>query len=142
VSRRRQKNLARERRASITTPTERPIVTIAQYGPDDKTVTKVVASVVRNRDGHVIALKRWMGVDVAVSEKVWSELFEFVDAQPVVAVVVTKGVAGCVHEEGEDYPEGQSCPFCPFWADRDRWATASPSAMTIAEFRRRRLGLL
>ena len=28
---------------------------------------------------------------------------------------------GCPHEEGVDYPEGQICPQCPFWAHRDRW---------------------
>ena len=22
---------------------------------------------------------------------------------------------GCPHEEGEDFPEGEDCPFCPFW---------------------------
>jgi hypothetical protein len=25
------------------------------------------------------------------------------------------------HEEGVDYPEGQSCPHCPYWAGRDRF---------------------
>ena len=24
-------------------------------------------------------------------------------------------------EEGVDYPEGQTCPSCPYWANRDRW---------------------
>jgi hypothetical protein len=31
-------------------------------------------------------------------------------------------IIGCPHEEGVDYPEGQSCPRCPFWAHRDRWS--------------------
>jgi hypothetical protein len=22
---------------------------------------------------------------------------------------------GCPHEEGEDFPHGEDCPFCPFW---------------------------
>jgi hypothetical protein len=22
---------------------------------------------------------------------------------------------GCPHEEGEDFPVGEDCPFCPFW---------------------------
>ena len=22
---------------------------------------------------------------------------------------------GCPHEEGEDFPLGEDCPFCPFW---------------------------
>ena len=27
---------------------------------------------------------------------------------------------GCQHEEGIDYPEGELCPDCPFWAGRER----------------------
>jgi hypothetical protein len=30
-------------------------------------------------------------------------------------------IIGCPHEEGIDYPEGEKCPQCPFWASRDRW---------------------
>jgi hypothetical protein len=30
-----------------------------------------------------------------------------------------------VHEEGIDYPEGEACPRCPFWAGRDRWTGQS-----------------
>jgi hypothetical protein len=26
------------------------------------------------------------------------------------------------HEERIDYPEGEACPQCPFWAGRDRFA--------------------
>jgi hypothetical protein len=25
---------------------------------------------------------------------------------------------GCPHEEGEDFPDGEDCPFCPFWAGK------------------------
>jgi hypothetical protein len=31
------------------------------------------------------------------------------------------------HEEGIDYPEGKTCPQCPFWASRDRWTGESLS---------------
>jgi len=27
---------------------------------------------------------------------------------------------GLPHEEGIDYPDGSSCPKCPYWAGRDR----------------------
>jgi hypothetical protein len=30
-------------------------------------------------------------------------------------------IIGCPHEEGIDYPEGKSCPQCPYWAGRDRF---------------------
>lgn len=115
-----------------------PIVTIAQYGPDDKTATKIVASVVRGADSSIHALKRWVGTDVTTSPKVGREVAEFVEAQRPAKVVVTTGVVGCVHEEGEDYPSGQACPFCPFWKNRDRWAKANLITMTSSQFRRRR----
>jgi hypothetical protein len=36
-------------------------------------------------------------------------------------VVMSDGIIGCPHEEGIDYPDGQVCPQCPYWAHRDRW---------------------
>ena len=38
------------------------------------------------------------------------------------SVIVTDGLIGCPHEEGIDYPEGKSCPQCPYWAGHDRFA--------------------
>jgi hypothetical protein len=29
--------------------------------------------------------------------------------------VATDRNRGCPHEEGEDFPHGEDCPFCPFW---------------------------
>lgn len=29
--------------------------------------------------------------------------------------LATDGNIGCPHEEGEDFPSGEDCPFCPFW---------------------------
>jgi hypothetical protein len=39
----------------------------------------------------------------------------------VKSVVMPDRIIGCPHEEGIDYPEGESCPQCPFWEGRDRW---------------------
>lgn len=36
-------------------------------------------------------------------------------------MAMTDSILGCPHEEGIDYPEGGSCPQCPFWSGRDRW---------------------
>ena len=30
-------------------------------------------------------------------------------------VAMSRGNMGCPHEEGEDFPHGEDCPFCPFW---------------------------
>lgn len=32
--------------------------------------------------------------------------------------VMMEEIFGCPHEEGIDYPVGEVCPECPFWADR------------------------
>jgi hypothetical protein len=39
-------------------------------------------------------------------------------------VVMADRIIGCPHEEGVDYPDGEKCPSCPFWATRDRWSGA------------------
>jgi hypothetical protein len=36
-------------------------------------------------------------------------------------VIITDRIIGCPHEEGDDYPEGEPCPMCDFWKNRDRW---------------------
>ena len=33
-------------------------------------------------------------------------------------VAMTEGNMGCPHEEGEDFPVGGDCPFCPFWTGK------------------------
>lgn len=36
-------------------------------------------------------------------------------------VVMSDRIIGGPHEDGIDYPHGQTCPVCPFRATRDRW---------------------
>ena len=43
------------------------------------------------------------------------ELQEFFRQHGVRSVAMSEGNMGCPHEEGEDFPEGEDCPFCPFW---------------------------
>jgi hypothetical protein len=91
-----------------------PVGTVAFYGPDDKTTTKVAAAVIR-REGAEPVLRRWVGTDVATSPKVQKELQEFFGQHAVRSVAMAEGNMGCPHEEGEDFPVGEDCPFCPFW---------------------------
>lgn len=51
-----------------------------------------------------------------------SAMQRFIDQHAARTVVVADRIIGCPHEEGIDYPEGQTCPDCPFWATRDRWS--------------------
>jgi hypothetical protein len=91
-----------------------PIGTEAMYGPDDKTTTKIAASVIL-RHGADPIMKRWVATDVTTNPKVRQELQEFFLEFGVKAVATSEGNMGCPHEEGEDFPEGEDCPFCPFW---------------------------
>lgn len=95
-----------------------PIGTVAYYGPDDKVTTKIVACVVRNDLDHNPILQRWVGTGVATDPKIADEVKRLFARHGVKSVVFTGGIIGCPHEEGADFPVGQDCPFCPFWAGK------------------------
>jgi hypothetical protein len=97
------------------TPLSRfPIGTIAIYGPNDEITTKIVASVIIADDAEPI-LERWVSTDVLENPKVQREIKEFFARHSVKSVATSEGNMGCPHEEGEDFPEGDDCPFCPYW---------------------------
>lgn len=94
-----------------------PIGTLVYYGPDDTTVTKIVAGVLASRDADLLKLT-WNGEGIAQNHAVIAEVGKFFKKHRVKKVVMTGSVAGCPHEEGIDYALGDECPFCPFWADK------------------------
>ncbi len=93
---------------------EFPIGTIAYYGPDDKTTTKIVAGVIEEEEAEPI-LKRWVATNVTTSPKVQQEIDDFFTQHRVTRVGMSDGNLGCPHEEGKDFPLGGDCPFCPWW---------------------------
>ena len=93
---------------------EYPIGTVALYGPDDKTTTKIAAGVITSPTAEPI-IRRWVATDVTTNPKVQREMKDFFAGHGVRSVAVSEGNMGCPHEEGEDFPEGTDCPFCPFW---------------------------
>lgn len=74
-------------------------------------------------DGADPIMQRWFSDegDVRTDPRITSEILQFMSDHGVKSVVVTDRIIGCPHEEGIDYPDGQVCPQCPFWANRDRW---------------------
>jgi hypothetical protein len=94
-----------------------PIGTVAMYGPDDKTTTKIAAGVILH-DGAEAIMQRWMATDVTTNPKVQQELKDFFLQHDVKQVAMSQGNMGCPHEEGEDFPHGEDCPFCPFWKSK------------------------
>jgi hypothetical protein len=99
-----------------TTPQEAqfPVGTVAMYGPDDTTTTKIAAGVIVRRGAKPI-MRRWVATDVTTSPKVRQEMKEFFRQHGVKQVAMSHGNMGCPHEEGKDFPIGEDCPFCPFW---------------------------
>lgn len=101
-----------------------PVVTVAFYGPDDKLATKVAVSVILTESNEPDVLNRWFsegGLDVRHDPEIGEQILAFLKPYAPRSTVVTDGIIGCPHEEGTDYPEGTSCPQCPFWAGRDRF---------------------
>jgi hypothetical protein len=95
-------------------PMQYPMGTIAYYGPDDKTTTKIAAGVFTAENSEAI-IKRWVATDVTIYPKIQREIQEFFKEHGVKSVAMSDGNMGCPHEEGEDFPDGVDCPFCPFW---------------------------
>ncbi len=89
-----------------------PIGTVALYGPDDKTTTKIVAGVILEEDAEPI-IERWVGTDVMENPKVQQGIEDLFAKHGVKSVAATDQNMGCPHEEGEDFPVGEDCPFCP-----------------------------
>jgi hypothetical protein len=100
-----------------------PIATIAFYGPTDVFASKVAVAVFRTEGQEPEVLERFFsqGTDVRFDEGVGEKVLSLIQSYGVQSVVMTDGILGCPHEEGIDYPNGASCPQCPFWAGRDRW---------------------
>ena len=99
-----------------------PVATVALYGPDDITATKLTVGIVPAEDAGVADLRRWFseGTDIRNDADVAEEVLAFIDAAGAKSIAMTDRIIGCPHEEGIDY-DGATCPACPFWAGRDRW---------------------
>ena len=100
-----------------------PVATVAFYGSDDKRATKVAVGIVRTEGAEPSLLERWFSheSDVRRDRGIGQQILGFLERHGARSVVLSDGIIGCPHEEGVDYPEGQPCPHCPFWANRDRW---------------------
>jgi hypothetical protein len=100
-----------------------PLATVAFYGPDNTRASKVVVGIFRGEGQPVAAMKRWHSEegDVRFDESIAQEILKFIADESTHSVTGVDGLLGCPHEEGIDYPDGQVCPACPYWANRDRF---------------------
>lgn len=100
-----------------------PVATIAFYGPDDKRASKVAVGIISQAGADADPLQRWFSEeqDLRRDEETAYEIAAFVREHKVVTVTSVDRIIGCPHEEGIDYPDGEACPQCPFWRNRDRF---------------------
>ncbi len=99
-----------------------PIGTVAMYGPNDQVTTKIVASVIKSADSDPI-LERFVGTGIAEDDRVQEKINAFFESHNVTRIGAVDYNIGCPHEEGEDFPVGEDCPFCPFWQGKQGSAT-------------------
>jgi hypothetical protein len=101
-----------------------PVATVAFYGPNDKLASKVVVGVFLTKSDEPEFLERWYSEgdnDVREDFDIGEQILAFLKRHAPRSTVMTDGIIGCPHEEGVDYPEGTSCPQCPYWAGRNRF---------------------
>lgn len=100
-----------------------PVATVAFYGPDASRASKVAVGILPTEGGDVTELRKWSSetADLRRDITVIDEAIAFIEEHGAKTVVMSPGIIGCPHEEGPDYPEGEVCPLCPYWATRDRW---------------------
>lgn len=100
------------------------MATIAFYGPTGDRASKVAVGIVLAEGEGPSTMERWLtdDTDARNDPAILAEVERFLLAHQVKSVAMSDGLLGCPHEEGVDYQEGQSCPECPYWAGRTRFA--------------------
>ena len=99
-----------------------PVATVAFYGPDNSRASKLVCCIIQEEDADAVPIRKWFTEgDARKSEGLLGEVLLFIEENGAKSVVLTEQIIGCPHEEGVDYPEGESCPECSFWKGRDRF---------------------
>lgn len=117
-----------------------PLAIVVPYGSDDKTVTKLAVSIQLTRDSEPTFMERWTSTDILTNPRVSNEVFAFMRRYAVKSVMTANVVLGCTHEEGEDYPLGEDCPFCPFWKGKQGSGTDDSRWDNLDSVRIERLG--
>jgi hypothetical protein len=72
-------------------PVKYPIGTMAFYGPDDKTTTKIAAGVFKGPDSKAI-IKRWVATDVMTNPKIQQQIKDFFEQHGVKSVSMSVGI--------------------------------------------------
>jgi hypothetical protein len=100
-----------------------PKATLAFYGPDNKRASKAVLGIFLRDDVEAIIHRYFTeDTDARYAIDIQENILARIREHDVRSFIMMEKIFGCPHEEGIDYPEGESCPQCPFWKGRDRFA--------------------
>src|SRR4051812_36448362 len=88
---------------------ESPIGTVALYGPDDKTTTKIAAGVITTPAAEPI-VRRWVASDVTTNPKVRQEVKEFFAGHGVKSVAVREGTWDAPTRKAKVSSKGRTAP--------------------------------
>jgi hypothetical protein len=96
-----------------------PIATVAFYGKDNLQANKIAVGIV-TKFQTVGVLQRWFTEtgDIRDDVTILKAITDFIEHHQAKSVMITDGIVGCPHEAGIDYPKGQKCPTCDYWATR------------------------
>ena len=89
---------------------------------DDTRATKVSVGIVTQEGADADPVERWFceTSDARTDPEVNEAVVRFIEQHGARSVAAIDRIIGCPHEEGIDYPEGETCPLCQFWVNRDR----------------------
>jgi hypothetical protein len=101
-------------------PAQYPLAKLTLHGPDLSIATKVVVSVFLSDTKEPNHQQRWCAgaADVREDPAIAGELAAFLKRHGVRSLAFGDEIVGCPHEEGQDYPAGEPCPYCPYWRNR------------------------
>ncbi|HYZ74036.1 MAG TPA: hypothetical protein VE641_13215 [Chthoniobacterales bacterium] len=100
-----------------------PVATLAFYGPDNRKATKAVLGIIENEEAEP-RLRTWGGEtadkDLRYDVGLQNDWVRIIQREGCKSLAMLEEINGCPHQERIDYPKGESCPKCPFWAGRER----------------------
>lgn len=100
--------------------TDFPMAAIAYYGPDNQTATKAVVAIL-GENQQIIKSMNWSirSDDIRQDGAIAAQIKDFINAWQIKKIVIAEGILGCPHEPGIDFPTGEDCPLCPYWASKE-----------------------
>ncbi|HEX6566955.1 MAG TPA: hypothetical protein VF020_21875 [Chthoniobacterales bacterium] len=100
-----------------------PVATLVFYGPNDRKATKAVLGII-DTEGAEPRFHTWAyevaDKDLRYNVDLQNEWIKIIEEAGCKSLALLEEINGCPHQEGVDYPEGETCPKCPFWSGRER----------------------